>query len=186
MKIFMQQIYVLKSSMSFMVHFLTNYQLAIGTLVISVGRLPSWPTPSFGSLNLDGPPSSPSPPSFPPPLSDIFLGGSHDITRYFRFWYDYARSICKTMPEVTRVSPTWPNNSTWTTIGRGGCRCRDRLTAIYLRHVHLPPHFHLRARIPTNPTAPTSGQRGAGRRTRMWGSMSTVTSKRRLLVVSCI
>ena len=69
MKIFMQQIYVLKSSMSFMVHFLTSYQLAIGTLVISVGRLPSWPTPSFGSLNLDGPPPSPpfSPPT-PPPL----------------------------------------------------------------------------------------------------------------------
>ena len=37
--------------------------------VMSLGRLPRWPTLSFGSLNLDGPPPSPpfSPPT-PPPL----------------------------------------------------------------------------------------------------------------------
>ena len=99
--------------------------------------------------------------------------------------FEYARSICETLAEVTRVSPTWPHSSRRTTTEGGGCHCHDRLTAIALRHVHLPPHFHLRARFPTTPTAPTSGQRGAGRRTRTWGSnvhghQQAATSSRKL------
>ena len=48
-------------------HLLLSPSLSSGRRrVMSVGRLPSWPKPSFGSLNLDGPP--PSPPSCPPPL----------------------------------------------------------------------------------------------------------------------
>ena len=93
--------------------------------------------------------------------------------------FEYARSICETLAEVTRVSPTWLNNSMRITTEGGGCHCHDRLTAIALRHAHQPPHFHLRARFLTTLTAPTSGQRGAGRRTRTWGSISLATSLRR-------
>ena len=93
--------------------------------------------------------------------------------------FEYARSICETLAEVTRVSPTWLNNSMRITTEGGGCHCHDRLTAIALRHAHQPPHFHLRARFLTTLTAPTSGQRGAGRRTRTWGSISLAKSFRR-------
>ena len=93
--------------------------------------------------------------------------------------FEYARSICETLAEVTRVSPTWLNNSMRITTEGGGCHCHDRLTAIALRHAHQPPHFHLRARFLTTLTAPTSGQRGAGRRTRTWGSISLAKSLRR-------
>ena len=130
---------------------------------------------ALGSLNLDGPP--PSPPSHHlrhhPPLHLLLQG----------LWqgqlFEYARSICETLAEVTRVSPTWLNNSMRITTEGGGCHCHDRLTAIALRHAHQPPHFHLRARFLTTLTAPTSGQRGAGRRTRTWGSISLAKSLRR-------
>ena len=69
--------------------------------------------------------------------------------------FEYAWSICVTLAEVMRVSPTWPNNSMRTTTGGDGCHCHDRLTAISHRQIHLPPHYHLRALPPTGPTAPT-------------------------------
>ena len=131
---------------------------------------------ALGSLNLDGPP--PSPPSFPPPPPPP--PSPPPSSRPLARTALRVRTVnLRDFAEVTRVSPTWPHSSRRTTTEGGGCHCHDRLTAIALRHVHLPPHFHLRARFPTTPTAPTSGQRGAGRRTRTWGSISLATSLRR-------